>query len=78
MILFLACQCNGHSTCDEKFRCKTCEDFTEGENCETCVHGYYGKAINGGHCSVCECNGQADVCHTGKSITLLLNNLFHS
>ncbi|OXA45784.1 putative protein tag-53 [Folsomia candida] len=59
-----ACQCNGHTTCDENFRCKKCQDFTEGANCEKCIHGYYGKAINGGHCNLCECNGQADVCHT--------------
>lgn len=46
----LACQCNGHSSCDKNNKCIWCEGFTEGEFCESCIAGYYGNAVNGGSC----------------------------
>ncbi|XP_069140084.1 attractin-like protein 1 isoform X2 [Argopecten irradians] len=58
-----ACQCNGHSTCNnETGACESCQGMTTGEHCESCVDGYYGDPTNGGKCSVCECNGQANTC----------------
>ncbi|CAG7724473.1 unnamed protein product [Allacma fusca] len=63
-----ACQCNGHSLCDENSRCSSCDGFTEGEHCETCIRGYHGNPVNGGGCKQCECNNQAETCHheTGR------------
>ncbi|XP_062573722.1 attractin-like protein 1, partial [Saccostrea cucullata] len=57
------CQCNGHSTClNVTGVCDSCQNMTEGKSCERCVDGYYGDASNGGSCSACQCNGQADSC----------------
>ncbi|ODN01460.1 putative protein tag-53 [Orchesella cincta] len=58
------CQCNGHSTCDENNKCLKCEGNTQGNQCKRCSSGFYGNALNGGQCKTCECNGQADTCHT--------------
>jgi len=49
-VFIIACQCNGHSSCNEENRCIECDGFTEGKNCENCMKGYYGKALNGGTC----------------------------
>ncbi|XP_021361114.1 attractin-like isoform X3 [Mizuhopecten yessoensis] len=58
-----ACQCNGHSTCNnETGACESCQGTTTGEHCESCLDGFYGDPTNGGKCSVCECNGQANTC----------------
>lgn len=59
------CQCNGHSTClNVTGECDSCQNMTEGKNCEECMYGYYGDSTNGGRCSPCQCNGQADSCDT--------------
>ncbi|XP_074640642.1 attractin-like protein 1 [Tubulanus polymorphus] len=63
------CQCNGHSVCYPGTNiCKACQDLTEGDQCQYCKEGYYGQATNGGNCTACSCNGQADFCDrvTGK------------
>ncbi|KAL5020999.1 hypothetical protein ScPMuIL_000154 [Solemya velum] len=63
------CQCNGHSSCiSETDECMQCKDLTEGLHCERCQDGFFGNASNGGNCSACDCNGQADTCdrETGK------------
>ncbi|KAL4231921.1 hypothetical protein ACF0H5_009497 [Mactra antiquata] len=58
------CQCNGHSTCvNNTDKCEQCDNLTTGEHCEKCVKGYYGTPANGGNCTACSCNGQADYCH---------------
>jgi len=58
------CQCNGHSTCYENSsECVSCEDLTTGPQCESCEDGFYGQATNGGNCTACQCNGQADMCN---------------
>lgn len=58
-----ACQCNGHSVCTNQTGiCDGCKHMTEGTHCEVCQEGYYGTPVNGGNCSACECNGQADSC----------------
>nr|XP_022341694.1 attractin-like protein 1 isoform X2 [Crassostrea virginica] len=57
------CQCNGHSTClNVSGECDGCQNMTEGRYCEKCMYGYYGDASNGGHCTPCQCNGQAESC----------------
>ncbi|ESO82825.1 hypothetical protein LOTGIDRAFT_108840, partial [Lottia gigantea] len=63
------CQCNGHSTCIENTDvCENCQDLTEGKQCEQCKSGYFGNPRNGGNCSVCECNGQADTCNRESGV----------
>ncbi|XP_071506476.1 attractin-like protein 1 [Diadema antillarum] len=58
-----SCQCNGHSQCPQNSsECGLCEDFTQGDSCETCQLGYYGRPQNGGVCYPCSCNGHSDVC----------------
>lgn len=65
-----SCQCNGHSTCPNytNICSQPCGNFTHGLHCERCIHGYYGNALNGGTCTPCECNNQANQCHveTGR------------
>ena len=56
------CQCNGHSVCDENFACENCSDNTTGPQCETCIDGFFGNALNGGNCSRCECANKAVTC----------------
>ncbi|XP_052255440.1 attractin-like protein 1 isoform X1 [Dreissena polymorpha] len=57
------CQCNGHSSCTNVSNvCDACQNLTMGKQCERCIEGYYGNPRNGGKCSVCHCNGQADKC----------------
>lgn len=46
----LACQCNGHSTCVNGSVCEQCKNLTTGQQCQTCLPGYYGDATNGGKC----------------------------
>ncbi|KAK3590248.1 hypothetical protein CHS0354_041323 [Potamilus streckersoni] len=58
-----ACQCNGHSSCTIKpDECDSCQNLTEGDHCQTCQNGYYGNPKNGGNCTECSCNGQAETC----------------
>ncbi|XP_055874464.1 attractin-like protein 1 isoform X2 [Biomphalaria glabrata] len=58
------CQCNGHSKCVNGTNiCKECLGNTTGDECEECSNGFYGDAKNGGQCSACSCNGQADTCN---------------
>uniref|UniRef100_A0A2M4CRS9 Putative attractin n=1 Tax=Anopheles darlingi TaxID=43151 RepID=A0A2M4CRS9_ANODA len=64
-----SCQCNGHSTCPDGKSClQPCSHLTVGTNCDKCKSGYWGNPVNGGVCQKCECNGQAQYCHseTGK------------
>ncbi|XP_064629979.1 attractin-like protein 1 isoform X2 [Lineus longissimus] len=57
------CQCNGHSTCyPGTDTCVNCVDLTQGDKCQECQDWYYGTATNGGNCTMCECNDQADTC----------------
>ncbi|XP_031550014.1 attractin-like protein 1 [Actinia tenebrosa] len=58
-----ACQCNGHSTCDDEQKCKQCLDNTNGSHCQTCAPGYFGDPTNGGKCQACKCNGHGSVCN---------------
>ena len=63
-----SCNCNGHSTCyNGTNECMACKDFTFGEKCELCIDGFFGNPVNGGNCTGCQCNSQADICdrHTG-------------
>ncbi|KAJ8939067.1 hypothetical protein NQ318_008670, partial [Aromia moschata] len=63
------CQCNGHANCVENTsNCMTCNNLTTGSHCEYCMRGYFGNPVNGGKCTQCHCNKQADDCHreTGK------------
>ncbi|XGW32973.1 hypothetical protein V3C99_017466 [Haemonchus contortus] len=65
-----ACQCNGHSMCNETRQtfggvqevCGECQNNTMGKHCEICAPGYHGDPRNGDNCSPCQCNGQADTC----------------
>ncbi|VDL83459.1 unnamed protein product [Nippostrongylus brasiliensis] len=65
-----ACQCNGHSMCNETRNtlggvqevCGECQDNTMGKHCELCAPGFHGDPRNGGNCTACQCNGQADSC----------------
>ncbi|XP_069115040.1 basement membrane-specific heparan sulfate proteoglycan core protein-like isoform X2 [Argopecten irradians] len=53
------CNCNGHSNdCDpETGACRVCSHFTEGQQCERCIQGYYGDATQGQEdsCKPCPC-----------------------
>uniref|UniRef100_A0A914WHN0 Basement membrane-specific heparan sulfate proteoglycan core protein n=1 Tax=Plectus sambesii TaxID=2011161 RepID=A0A914WHN0_9BILA len=55
------CHCNNHSPrgCDSYGRCLLCEHNTEGEHCETCKRGFYGRATDGTpyDCTPCPCPG---------------------
>ncbi|KAK6059190.1 plexin repeat-containing domain protein, partial [Cooperia oncophora] len=65
-----ACQCNGHSMCNETRHtlggvqevCGECQNNTMGKHCEICAPGYHGDPRNGDNCAACQCNGQADTC----------------
>ena len=60
-----ACQCNNHSnTCANATYCSACEHNTEGNQCQTCVAGYYGNAMLGrpGDCQQCDCNNWSSTC----------------
>ena len=48
---FLACQCNGHSTCVNGSVCEECQNNTQGDTCGECADGYYGDATGGGICT---------------------------
>jgi len=48
--MVIACQCNGHSQCDDNNQCIFCEHNTTGNKCETCKPGYFGDPSNGGTC----------------------------
>ncbi|XP_067935184.1 attractin-like [Watersipora subatra] len=57
-----ACQCNGHSICDEAGSCLSCSNNTIGASCASCATGYYGNPVNGGTCRPCDCDDAADEC----------------
>lgn len=58
------CQCNGHASCKENTSiCINCSNLTTGRHCEHCIKGYWGNPVNGGKCTPCQCNKQADDCH---------------
>lgn len=52
LLVHIACQCNGHSTCmnNTDVCIHPCSNNTEGRNCESCIKGFYGNPINGGEC----------------------------
>ena len=55
----ISCGCNYHSTCKSGLGiCDLCVDYTEGEHCEKCVVGSYGKGTE--QCFPCNCNGHGD------------------
>ena len=58
------CGCNAHCGCAWIGTLPTCEDFTEGATCESCISGYYGDALDGGTCFSCldACNGRTRQC----------------
>ena len=53
------CNCRGHaSTCDKETGvCDNCVHFTEGDQCDRCIEGYFGDATQGTayDCNVCPC-----------------------
>ncbi|CAG2059732.1 unnamed protein product [Timema podura] len=58
------CQCNGHSRCiEDTDTCEQCDHMTQGVHCEACAPGFYGNALNGGHCRTCDCNTDGAGCH---------------
>ncbi|XP_053675074.1 multiple epidermal growth factor-like domains protein 8 [Anopheles nili] len=43
--------------------CLGCGNYTDGDQCETCVPGYFRKSATPGKaCWPCECNGHGDMC----------------
>ncbi|XP_052771601.1 attractin-like protein 1 isoform X2 [Mya arenaria] len=59
------CQCNGHSSCTNvSDQCDACQNLTTGDHCEQCIQGYHGNPRNGGNCTACSCNGQAENCNS--------------
>lgn len=58
------CQCNGHSSCTNQTDvCDKCMNLTKGDHCDTCMDGYWGNPKNGGNCTACNCNSQAEICN---------------
>nr|CAD7394402.1 unnamed protein product [Timema cristinae] len=58
------CQCNGHSRCiEDTDTCEQCDHMTQGVHCEACAPGFYGNALNGGHCRPCDCATDGAGCH---------------
>lgn len=58
-----SCQCNGHSTCTTDGQCVQCENNTSGSQCQSCMEGYFGDALNRGTCQKCVCNNKANTCN---------------
>lgn len=55
------CGCHNHSTCKTGVgRCDECQDWTEGEFCESCKPGSHGNATTGQGCRRCDCNDHGD------------------
>ncbi|XP_075992325.1 multiple EGF like domains 8 [Anticarsia gemmatalis] len=55
------CGCHNHSTCKTGVgRCDDCQDWTEGEFCESCRPGSHGNATAGQGCRRCDCNDHGD------------------
>lgn len=55
------CGCHNHSTCRTGVgRCDECQDWTEGEFCESCKPGSHGNATAGQGCRRCDCNDHGD------------------
>ncbi|KAL4708142.1 hypothetical protein ACJJTC_009921 [Scirpophaga incertulas] len=55
------CGCHNHSTCRTGVgRCDECQDWTEGEFCESCKPGSHGNATTGQGCRRCDCNDHGD------------------
>ena len=59
MLLILAGKKNTNNPIQ---KCLECTNRTQGEQCDTCVEGYFGDPRNGGECKPCKCNGQATSC----------------
>ncbi|KAI0241830.1 Attractin-like protein 1 [Lamellibrachia satsuma] len=58
------CLCNGHSVCRPGTdRCDSCSALVTGPQCQYCKDGYWGTATNGGNCTACDCEDQADTCN---------------
>lgn len=58
----ISCGCNNHSTCSNgPGICDKCEQWTEGESCESCRPGSFGNATSvEKKCRPCECNGHGN------------------
>ncbi|CAH4004388.1 unnamed protein product [Pieris brassicae] len=55
------CGCHNHSMCKTGVgRCDECQDWTEGEFCESCKPGSHGNATTGQGCRRCDCNDHGD------------------
>lgn len=69
----VACECNGHSQCSGIHRlreCLSCQNNTQGSQCEKCKPFYVGNPVNGGKCISCKayCNYNSDICLTPKML----------
>lgn len=62
------CMCHGHTdACDSRTGvCLNCQGFTEGNNCDRCIEGYYGDPRLGIDipCRACPCPGTVDSGHS--------------
>ncbi|XP_050427055.1 multiple epidermal growth factor-like domains protein 8 [Adelges cooleyi] len=63
----IQCECNGHSNCagpDRLTECLSCQNNTQGPQCQRCKPLYVGNPIDHGQCVPCSeyCNGHSRVC----------------
>ncbi|WAR22177.1 ATRN1-like protein [Mya arenaria] len=57
--------CPAESSCTNvSDQCDACQNLTTGDHCEQCIQGYHGNPRNGGNCTACSCNGQAENCNS--------------
>lgn len=63
----IQCECNGHSDCagpDRLTECLSCQNNTQGSQCQRCKPLYVGNPVDHGKCIPCSdyCNGHAHIC----------------